>query len=138
MAFDNSVFVDTSAFKAVLDEKDDFHLIATRVWADLLKKDTLLVTSNFIVDETLTLIRIRCGLAKAKEFKEKIINSLKSLKIVRVMSIDERNAWHWFINEWKDLSFTDCVSFAVMERLGLEKVASFDQHFAKAGFKIVE
>lgn len=137
MEFNSSVFVDTSLFKAVLDEKDDFHLLGTKILAELLEKDTLLMVSNFIVDETLTLIRIRCGLEKAKEFKEKIIGSLKSLKIVRVTTADERNAWNWFISQWRDLSFTDCTSFAMMKRLGLTQVATFDQHFAKAGFKIV-
>lgn len=133
----NAVFVDTSLFKGVIDANDDFNSKAVELWNNLLKEKAVLITSNYIIDETLILIRIRCGLAKAKELKEKILTS-SVLKIIRVTSIDEANAWDWFIKDWSDLSFTDCVSFAVMKRLGLEKVLSFDTHFSRAGFEIVK
>lgn len=48
---------------------------------------------------------------------------------------DEARAWNWFLKDWSDFSFTDCVSFALMERLGFKRVATFDRHFSKAGFK---
>ena len=62
----------------------------------------------------------------------------KLIKITRVSVDDEARAWEWFVKDWNDLSFTDCVSFAVMKRLGLEKVLSFDNHFSRAGFEIVK
>ena len=37
-----------------------------------------------------------------------------------------------------DLSFTDCVSFAVMKRLGIGRAAAFDRHFSRAGFKMAK
>src|SRR3989338_211671 len=49
---------------------------------------------------------------------------------------DKTAAWKWFTQKWSRLSFTDCVCFAQMKRLGLERVFTFDAHFKKAGFKI--
>ncbi len=132
----NKVFLDTSFFKAFIDEKDDFHKKSLSVLNKLEKEKTFLLTSNYILDETITLVRVKCGLVRVRDLRETLIK-LTYFKLIRVSTKDEEEAWHWFWNEWSKLSFTDCVSFAVMKRLGIEKVASFDAHFVKAGFQIV-
>lgn len=38
--------------------------------------------------------------------------------------------------EDKELSFTDCTSFAIMEKLKLHKAFTFDEHFKKVGFEV--
>ena len=131
------VFVDTSFFKAFIDEKDEFHKPAVSILEHLEKEEEFLVTTNYILDETMTLIRVKCGLQRVKDLREALV-CLRKLKIVRVLVVDEKNAWNWFWNEWSKLSFTDCVSFAVMKRLGIDGVATFDDHFVKAGFKRIE
>ena len=130
------IFVDTSFFKALVDLKDDFHQEAKAIWMKIEKEKCELITTNYILDESFTLIRIRCGVETVSEFRRRLLGGLASLKIVRVMIVDEIGAWEWFENDWKDLSFTDCVSFAIMNRLKLERVATFDKHFIKAGFQI--
>lgn len=131
------VFVDTSFFKALIDDKDGFHLQAIKILEILKKKERNFITSNFILDESFTVIRIKCGLKLTLEFRRYLEESSMVLKIVRVTVADEAEAWKWFLKDWSKLSFTDCVSFAVMERLNLEHVAAFDEHFQKAGFKVV-
>lgn len=132
----NSVFLDTSFLKALIDPKDDFHKDALPINSKLVHENLTLITSNYIVDESFTLVRVKCGLTKAIELKERLSRGMK-LKITRVIAQDDRSAWNWFINEWKGLSFTDCASFALMKRLGLTRVATFDSHFTKAGFSTV-
>ena len=130
------IFVDTSFFKAFIDSKDDFHERSLSLFNRINNEDTELVVTNYIVDETFTLVRIKNGLEKAKKLY-KILKDLEGgLKIVRVLVRDEVEAWNWFWKEWRNLSYTDCVSFAVMKRLGIENVATFDRHFSKAGFKV--
>jgi hypothetical protein len=109
------VFVDTSGFKAVVDPSDDFHAQAVKVWESLKQKEAQLVISNYILDETFTLLRARCGLETAIEFKKILAKSQKSLTIFRVTVEDEANAWSWFEKNWSKLLFTDCVSFAMMK-----------------------
>lgn len=138
MAKQIQVFVDTSAFKALLDKKDDFHQSVVGIWERIKKSGNELATTNYILDESFTLIRLRCGLEKANDLREMVGNSGDRLKVVRVTVADEAGAWKWFVNDWSGLSFTDCVSFAVMKRLGIRRVASFDKHFEKAGFSLEE
>lgn len=132
----NSVFVDTSWFKATVDGKDKFYQDASSQLEKIVDREMSLITTNFIIDESLTLIRIKSTLEVALEFRQRLFDMASILKIVRILRLDEKMAWKWFPKNWSKLSFTDCTSFAVMKRLGLTDVATFDQHFAQAGFKI--
>lgn len=129
------VFVDTSYFKALIDQGDEFHTRAIHSLDELRNQE--LVTTNYILDETFTLIRQRCGLQTTRELQRLLAEFGSQIRLVRVMVIDEKNAWDWFWKDWSKLSFTDCVSFAVMKRLNLQKVATFDEHFERAGFEVL-
>jgi len=129
------VFVDTSMFKALVDEKDDFYKQAIQIWQRLKTQKTQLVTSNYMLDETFTLLRNRRGRIVVDKFRKSFLK-VNEIKIIRVTIADEAGAWEWFLLDWSDLSFTDCVSFAMMKRLGIARVATFDQHFQRAGFEI--
>lgn len=129
-------FVDTSFFKAYTDTKDDFHHQALQVFQKLKNEKTQLITSNYILDETFTVIRTKCGLALVKQFKSILEEFATDLKIVRVFTVDDANAWNWFLKDWNKLSFTDCVSFALMKRRKITRVATFDEHFKRAGFQV--
>lgn len=138
MASKTYVFVDSSMWKALVDSEDDFYQKAARVWRSLKQENVRLLTSNYILDETFTLIRKRCGIEAVKLLRDRLVSDWKAVKIMRVTITDEARAWDWFLRDWRNLSFTDCVSFALMERLELKRVATFDQHFSKAGFKVEE
>lgn len=132
----NFVFADTSFFKAYIDPGDDFHLQALEIFESLKSEQGMLITSNYVLDETFTLLRVKCGLEIALEFKAILEEFEVGLKIIRVTIADEVLAWKWFVNDWGKLSFTDCVSFALMNRLEIARAAAFDNHFARAGFEI--
>lgn len=130
-----TIFVDTAFFKALFDPKDDFYKDAEKIWSNLALEKVKFVTTNFVSDESFTLIKLRCGKKMVNDFRHQLAKTIK-IKLIRSLPQDEAAAWDWFLLDWSDLSFTDCVSFAVMKRLGLTEAATFDQHFAKAGFKI--
>ena len=132
------IFIDSSGFKAWLDERDDFNLKAEKIVNGLLDKKDELVTSNYIVDECSTMLRVKCGLGKAMLFKKYLSNTKQIINIDRITVSDEKNAWNWFEKDWSGLSFTDCTCFAVMKRLGIKRVFGFDKHFEKAGFELVQ
>ncbi len=131
-----AIFLDTSFFKALLDSKDDFHNKAKIQWGLFRQQDVDLVTTNYIVDESFTLIRIRCGLSVAQKLRGILYEGAEYIKMIRVTVDDDAGAWAWFEKDWSKLSFTDCVSFAVMKRLGLTDAATFDKHFKRAGFTV--
>lgn len=86
------VFVDTSFFKAYIDIKDEFHLKALEIFKELKRKEALLITSNYILDETFTLLRVKCNLEIAREFKTALEEFETGLKIVRVTNSDDAAA----------------------------------------------
>lgn len=133
----DKIFVDTGWFKGIVDKTDDHHIRAKDVFRSFKKDRSVLLTTNFVVAETFTLVRKSCGLYWARKLNELMTSLKPSLAIERVMVEDERRVWDWFWYNWRDLSYTDCTSFAVMKRLGLRKVVAFDEHFEMAGFEMV-
>ncbi len=130
------VFLDTSFFKAAIDPKDNFYTEAKGILHKLQKEKVFLVTSNYVLDESFTLIRKRCGREMVDKFRKNLSKSALAATIIRVTIADEAGAWKWFLLDWSDLSFTDCVSFIMMKRLKISRVATFDQDFKRAGFEI--
>jgi hypothetical protein len=131
------IFVDTSAFLAIENQRDQYHRKALALRDSLLKSGEILATSDYIPDESYTVIRFRAGHFTAVQFGE----SVRASRFVRVEPITSdvvEKAWKIF-KSYSDhaFSFTDCTSFALMEHLGLKKAFSFDAHFRKYGKFIV-
>lgn len=124
-------------FYALVNENDRFHKQATQIWKKQKLQKVKLLTSNYILDETFTLIRQRRGRKVLDEFRKSLLK-IYEVKIIRVTVADEAGAWDFILNDWADLSFTDCVSFAMMQRLEIKKALSFDEHFKRAGFEPVK
>lgn len=128
-----SVFVDTSAFFAVLDADDENHNAARQVWEDLLTREVVLVCSNYVLVETLALVQRRLGIPAVRAFQEDIVPVLnvewvgESIHQVGVSSV--------LTAARRGLSLVDCVSFEVMRRLGIKTAFVFDRHFEEQGFE---
>ncbi len=125
------VFVDTSGWYAAADSRDPDHGAVAR-W---LRRNTLpLITTDYVFDETVTLVRIELGHPAAVRFGENVRASA-AVQIVSVTAEDREAAWQIFKKfEDQRLSFTDCTSFSVMKRLGLAQTLTVDQHFLLMGF----
>lgn len=133
------IFFDTSAFYAMEVEADANHQKAMAVKESILKnKYGMPVTTNLVIAEAITLLRFKAGLREAVAFGEKVFAS-RILTIVRVNESLEAKALELF-KKYSDkvLSFTDCVSFAVMEELRISKAFAFDEHFLQAGYEVVK
>jgi predicted nucleic acid-binding protein len=125
-----TIFVDTSAWYATIDKNDRDHMAAV---AKIQNLDHPLVTSNYIFDETLTLLKTRLNSAIAIQFGQKLWNQ-EVATLIRITEEDEARAWAIFRQyEDKGFSFTDCTSFALVERLEVNTIFAFDDHFAQYG-----
>lgn len=127
-----NIFIDTSAFIAMLDADDDNHLKAKQAWTKLISSNAHLISSNYILVETFALIQKRLGLSAVRAFQESI------LPIIHIEWIDE--AIHKMGTSAllavarRKLSLVDCVSFETMRKLGLKSAFTFDKHFREQGF----
>jgi len=128
-----SVFVDTSAFLAVLDADDAEHENAKRVWGHLITNDELMVCSNYVLVETFALAQRRLGMEATRAFQEDIC---PLLNIEWVDESDHRAGVAGVLAaSRRRLSLVDCVSFEVMRRLGVIRAFCFDSHFEEQGFE---
>jgi len=129
------VFVGSSAFVSLRNPLDVNHEIAKSVAAQLERAQTPLVTSNFIVAESLTVIAQRVSLAKAVEFREVF---LPGVRVVSITEEIEEVAFDIFKRlTSKNVSFIDCTSFALMRELGVKTAFAFDDHFKHHGFRLL-
>lgn len=134
------LFVDTSAFLALVNETDKNH-IAAMDFIDDIKNGRAnvrkIITSDYIIDETLTRIRYSAGHREAVQWGKDILVS-KVIEKKEVTGEIFRLAWELF-EKYKDkeLSFTDCTSFAIMTEYGIDRVFSFDRDFKSMGFTLL-
>jgi uncharacterized protein len=130
------IFVDTGAFLARYIQRDQHHAAATEFWHKLRRDGRRCFTSNFVLDETITLLARRSTYHFAVERARNLLGS-RSLSILRPDERDETAALDRF-QKYADqsVSFTDCVSFVLMDRHNIKCAFSFDRHFAIAGFDI--
>lgn len=120
-----TLFVDTSAFYAAADTGDSSHGRATTV----LGAGEPLATSDHVLVESWLLLRHRLGRDAARIFWAAIRSGAASVE--PVLAADLEVAWDiGEAFEDQDFSIVDRTSFAVMQRLGLTRVASFDDDFA--------
>ena len=127
------IFVDTGAWYALVDKKDPDHSAA----ASFLKNNKVpLLTTNFIFDEAVTLLRRRLGWIIAVRFGRLLKNS-RLTTLMAVQRESEEKAWELFLKfKDQDFSYTDCTSFAVMEALKVDTAFSFDRHFRTMKFQV--
>ncbi len=133
-----SIFIDTSAFIALYLSDDDFHNKAIKILEKIHKQQISLMASNFILDEVYTFLRAKINRKTAVKFAEFLAENTDILKIIRVTVADEQQAFKYFKKlDGRGVSFTDCTSFALMKRLKIKTVFTFDKDFAKPGFKLL-
>jgi len=129
-----ALFVDTSGWCAVYDRSDQNHRQALAFWQKISATAGLLYTTDYVLDETFTLLRVRIGHHFAVKFGQYILDS----KVVKIIPITEQRwyeAWQLFARfKDQDFSFTDCTSFVVMKEFKLQGVIGFDHHFRQMGF----
>lgn len=124
------IFVDTSAWFASVVPDDPDHAAASR-W--LGQNTAPLITTDYIVDETLTLLRARRQPHRAEALGEAFFQGTLAT-IIYASEADIRAAWEIFRRySDKEWSFTDCVSKVIMERVGLTTAFAFDHHFQQFG-----
>jgi predicted nucleic acid-binding protein len=127
------IFVDTSAFLAVLDSSDHNHSTALQRLQYLVANHIPMMTSNYVVVETCALLQRRIGLSALRVFREEV------LPAVDVKWVSERQHEIGLVSlvrsDRRKLSLVDCVSFEMMRDSDLRSAFAFDKHFSGEGFE---
>ncbi len=124
-------FVDTSAWFALINARDRDHATVAETVRGV---DGRLVTSNYVFDEIVTLCRTRLGHDVATQVGFALLD-IDTTDLIRISADDERNAWRRFMaREDQVYSFTDCTSFALIDRLRVGQVIALDDDFRREGY----
>lgn len=130
------IFIDTGPFVARYLKSDQYHDRAVRSWRRIQTTGLFCFTSNFVLDETFTLLARRADYQFAAE-RARVILASSVLTILRPQLEDELKAVELFCKfADQKVSFTDCISFVLMTKHKLRKAFSFDGHFEVAGFSL--
>ena len=128
------IFVDSSAYYALTDVRDQNHAAAViTVWR-LAREGNELHTSNFVLAETHGLILNRLN----RDIAERVLDETcaGATKIIRLLERDETQAREIIHqNKDKEYSLVDASSFALMQRLHIRVAWTYDQHFEQFGFR---
>ena len=129
------IFMDTAGFLAVLNQSDRFHPPAKQAWEAILSDDTMIVTSNYVLLETTTLLQHQFGVDALRLFHSEIHpileiiwidQHLHDLALGILLSINRRQP-----------SLVDCTSFQVMRAASIEQAFTTDIHFSEQGFTVI-
>jgi predicted nucleic acid-binding protein len=130
------LFADTAGWLSFYDRRERAHPAIRRAFEKLQQQRALIYVTDYVLDETLTMLRVRLGHAAAVACGRALLRS----PTVRMVHIDEQlwaEAWQLFqMYDDKDFSFTDCTSFAVMRQHKLIDAFTVDHHFAQMGFRL--
>jgi len=132
------IFIDTSAFLAIENQRDTYHSRAISFRDHCLKKGDGFLTTDYVLDETYTIIRLRATHATAVQFGE-VVRKSRLIRVEHLTPEILEEAWHIF-KQYSDhmFSYTDCTSFAIMERLRLDTAFTFDADFQEYGQFLVK
>jgi predicted nucleic acid-binding protein len=124
------IFVDTGAWYAQSIPEDP-HFGDAREF--LRQNKERFLTTDYVVDETLTLLRSRDYRLRALELGHEFFQG--DIAVVHYLAPEEiREAWRVFDQfSDKEWSFMDCTSRVVMARLGITTAFAFDNHFRQFG-----
>ncbi|MHB0935697.1 MAG: type II toxin-antitoxin system VapC family toxin [Armatimonadota bacterium] len=129
-----TIFVDTSAFYAVITHTDPMHANAAARWTNIVTDPSMTgVTSNYVVVETISLLQNRKGISAVQVFTRDMLPAVNVLWVDEAIHQIGSNALLMAGNNGPSL--VDCTSFALMRAHGITRAFAFDRHFTAQGFR---
>lgn len=129
----NGVYLDTVGLVALWNRQDQWHEVATRAFAGLVRSRVPLVSTSFVF--------LECGNAASRHIFRSLACELRAEmaaggSLIVPTSEDEEAAWDaYHRGEAGSAGIVDHVSFVVMRRLGLTRAFTHDAHFRAAAFE---
>ncbi|MDE2799397.1 MAG: type II toxin-antitoxin system VapC family toxin [Gemmatimonadota bacterium] len=135
------IFVDSGAWIALLNQRDQYHDDAVVIYNGLKQQRAQLLTTDYVIDETATWLKYRANHQVAVQFLD-LVESVEKTGVLTVAEIDNslfQEAKKLFRQyDSVQLSFTDCTSFAVCQKHNISETYAFDDHFAMMGITVLK
>jgi len=132
-----AIFMDSFAWIAAINKSDNYHEICLSILEELLNNQAKLITTNYVLVETINALSKVEYRKTAIEFIDKLEKS-PSVQIIRITDEIYNNAWTFYKQRMdKDWGITDCTSFEVMRAFNVKKAFTNDKHFEQAGYSLL-
>ena len=130
-----SAFVDTSAIYALLVRTERGHAETAKAFERLLEARRSLITSNYVMVETVALLQRRIGLHAVHDLQSRIV------PLLTIRWIDEavhrRASERLLRTDKRGVSLVDCSSFTIMDAEGIEEALALDRDFELEGYRVL-
>lgn len=132
-----AVFIDTWGWTELGHRRATRHDEVRRFYQSLVRQRVAIVTTDYVLDETITLLFRREVFDEAVRFLEAILSAAEQGWLVIERITSERFTRAWSLRKrFQDkptISFTDLASMTVMQELGISDVLTEDEHFTQVG-----
>jgi predicted nucleic acid-binding protein len=129
-----TVLVDTAAWIALVNTRDELHNRAAQTMAELRRRNVALVTTEFVLLEVANALCTSAWRAKGV----KLIDGFRAVSNLRIIPADTMllaEGWELYRSRLdKEWSLTDCISIVILQKELIQQVFSSDHHFEQAGF----
>jgi predicted nucleic acid-binding protein len=129
-----TVLVDTAAWIALVNSRDELHSRAEQIMAELRRSNSALLTTEFVLLEVANALCTSAWRVKAV----KLIDGFRSVSNLRIVPADTMllaEGWELYRSRPdKEWSLTDCTSTVILQKEQIEQVFTSDHHFEQAGF----
>nr|HEV7955081.1 PIN domain-containing protein [Candidatus Acidoferrales bacterium] len=128
------LFVDTWGWLVLADRSEREHRQVTSYYAERTRRTGLIVTSDFVLNELLTILFSRISFEMASRFADSVLRS-PFITIERITPERFQKAWELRMkfSDKPRISFTDLTSMSAMNELGITDILTADKHFAQVG-----
>jgi len=128
------IFADTSGLFALLVKNDYMHIRAEKNFEYFAKNKIRLITSSFVLVETIALLQRRVSLEAVQDFYTRIDPLLEIIWVGE--DLYTRSIQRLILFKTEDISLVDCLSFEIMEAQEITHAFTFDKHYEDQGFTI--
>ena len=129
------IFVDTSAFLALVQVEEANHASARNTWKEYLNRGASFVTSNYVIVESVALIQNRVGISFVQQLSDELLSFVETHWVGEDQHHEALN--YVLAANRRHLSLVDCSSFSTMRELGIQTAFTFDDHFREQGFRVI-
>ena len=135
------IFVDSGAWIALPNPRDQHHTDARVIYSEMGQRQARILTTDYVIDESVTRLRYDAGYPSANRFLETIerAEATNDFVVARIDGSAFEQAKRVFRQYSSErLSFTDCTSFVVCQNYGIASAFAFDQHYPIMGITLLQ
>lgn len=131
------LFADTWAWLVLANDRDPAFNVLSQIRAAAARREGAWVTTDYVLDETMTRLFSSAPFTKARHFLEGIFDAsrqgLLDIEHVTPDRFSDACRLRLRYHDKPRISFTDLTSFVIMRELGLHHVVTADMHFERVG-----